>query len=59
MVIYDVIIDSVIYKHNRPVNHRSVSAMNRVDLSYLGMVLAVKNPPANAGDVRDGGSIPG
>ena len=59
MVIYIVTIDSVIYKHNRTVNHRSVSVMNRVDLSYLGMVLAVKNPPANVGDVRDGGSIPG
>ena len=23
------------------------------------MVLVVKNPPANAGDLRDGGSIPG
>ena len=23
------------------------------------MVLAVKNPPANAGDIRDAGSIPG
>ena len=23
------------------------------------MVLAVKNPPANAGDVRDTGSVPG
>ena len=23
------------------------------------MVLAVKNPPANAGDIRDGGSVPG
>ena len=23
------------------------------------MALAVKNPPANAGDLRDGGSIPG
>ena len=23
------------------------------------MVLAVKNPPANAGDVKDAGSIPG
>ena len=23
------------------------------------MALVVKNPPANAGDIRDGGSIPG
>ena len=23
------------------------------------VVLVVKNPPANAGDIRDGGSIPG
>ena len=23
------------------------------------MVLAVKNPPANAGDIRDTGSVPG
>jgi hypothetical protein len=35
-------------------------------LVYLGMAVAgfpgssvVKNPPSNAGDVRDGGSIPG
>ena len=29
-------------------------------ISYIGqLVLVVKNPPANAGDVRDAGSIPG
>ena len=29
-------------------------------ISYIGqLVLVVKNPPANAGDVRDPGSIPG
>ena len=59
VVIYYAIIDSVIDKHIRTVNHRSVSVMDQVDFSYLGMVLAVKNPPASAGDVRDGGSIPG
>ena len=26
---------------------------------FLGVVLVVKNQPANAGDIRDAGSIPG
>ena len=29
------------------------------DESYPRVVLVVKNPPASAGDIRDGGSIPG
>ena len=28
-------------------------------MGFLGSALVVKNPPANAGDVRDVGSIPG
>ena len=28
-------------------------------IGFLGSALVVKNPPANAGDVRDVGSIPG
>ena len=31
----------------------------RIHVSILLMALAVKNPPANEGDIRDTGSIPG
>ena len=30
-----------------------------VTLTCLGLVLVVKSPPANAGDIRDMGSVPG
>ena len=29
------------------------------EISNLHVVIAIKNPPANAGDIRDAGSIPG
>jgi len=31
----------------------------KFDLGASQVVLVVKNPPANAGDIRDEGSIPG
>ena len=31
----------------------------KFDLGASQVVLVVKNPPANAGDIRDGGSVPG
>ena len=33
--------------------------MNIIILSVSKVVLVLKNPPANAGDIRDVGSIPG
>ena len=28
-------------------------------LKYIKVALVIKNPPANAGDIRDSGSVPG
>ena len=48
----------LIYIHSFLKIFLSTMAYHRI-LSIVGVVLMVKNLPANAGDIRDAGSIPG
>ena len=38
---------------------RKYSSLACIKLGTSQVVLVVKNPPANAGDIRDAGSVPG